>query len=150
MGLYDKYLTGDLRESYATFLLQQDSLDLSDELAAMRSLFADALKTNQIKAVPTLVREIRQLSEAIARNIENSRLYLPISMLAFVVQQINAVIRREVKDEPTVERISRALGSISLPADRRELDSLRRAVQAGKVAAPVSGGLLGMDQAPPL
>ena len=150
MGAYDNYLSGSLRENYLAFLQQQDSLDLSNELAVLRSLFGEALQDKNFKAIPGIVGEIRQLSNTIARNIENSRLYLPISMLAFVVQQINAIIRREVKDPDAVRRISNALGSISLPADRRELDSLRRAVQTGKLPVPHTGGVPPVDQAAPL
>lgn len=148
--MYANYLSASLRDSYAAFLQGQDSLDLSEELALLRGMFAEALKEGNVKAVPGLVKEIRHLSQAISRNIENSRLYIPVSMLAFVVQQVNAVIRREVKDDATVNRISNALGAISLPANSRELDSLKRAVQTGRVSAPVTGGLPALDAPPAL
>jgi len=133
MAVYDKYLTGSLAENYRAALQDTDALDLSEELALMRAKLAECLEQNNIKAMPAIVTQIRKLSEAIGKNIENARNYIPVSMLGLVVDEVARLVGVHVKDQNVVGQLRSALGRIRLPANSREARQLDRAVREGEV-----------------
>lgn len=138
MPIYDKYLTGTTRGMYLQYLADKDALDLSEEMALLRTELVKEIEKpkdkGHLRAVLDTADQIRKISGTISKNIENARGYIPISFLPFIQQEIVAILNREVKDPDVISRIRAALGRISLPANRVESGRVQKLIEQGRTA----------------
>lgn len=142
-GMYDKYLTGDIKTNYHRALEEVDQIDLSGELALIRSKLGEVVeKLGGVSADPKaeaqnfsrmerLVKEVRQLSGTVGKNIELSASYMPISFLPILLNEIVETIRKEIGNDNIVEKLKVRLNNISLPANGAEARRVARIAGTG-------------------
>lgn len=137
-GMYDRYLTGDIKTNYRRALEEVDQIDLSGELALIRSKLGEVVEklgeatddpkveNRNFARMERLVKEVRQLSGTVGKNIELSASYMPISFLPILLHEIVETLRKEIGNDNIVEKLKVRLNSISLPANGAEARRVAR------------------------
>ena len=142
---YRELLSGKFQAHYQRAQAAFEKLDLSGELGVIRALLmqvierigADAPEDRpKVGEVITLTKEIRQLVKQIVEVEEKFKSMVPLSTMRICMIQLQDIIEEEVKDSSVRERIAKRCSKIVLPANEREADTFRRAVQEGRVPSP--------------
>jgi len=142
---YRELLSGKFQKQYEQARHAFDKFDLSAELGIIRAMLMQVIERMgapeaedrpKVGEVITLTKEIRQLVKQIVEVEDRFRSMIPLQTVRIFTVQLLEIIEEEVKDSSVRERIAKRCGSVALPANEREADTFRRAVQEGRVPSP--------------
>ncbi len=118
-GLYSKYTKHKLSAMIDKLASDENLLDLRQTIALQQALILDLLTRLESGALPyeaKLIETMAGIGEKLGRNIERlnkieegEKYILRIEEIQQIVQQVVLVIRQEVQDPETVEKIGSRL-----------------------------------------
>lgn len=118
-GLFSKYSRHRLAEVIQQLATDPDLLDLRQQIAFKQALILDRLNQLQNRLKPEDAEVLAGLSERVSKDIERlnkiehgERYVLQVEEVQAVINQITLIIRQEIHDPATVERLAERLRGV--------------------------------------
>lgn len=118
-GLFSKYSRHRLADVIQQLATDPDLLDLRQQIALKQALILDKLDQLQNRLSPEDAEILAGLSEKVSKDIERlnkiehgEKYVLQVEEVQAVINQITVIIRQEVKDQATVERLAKRLQEV--------------------------------------
>lgn len=118
-GLYSKYSKHKLADVVQQLATDPELLDLRQQIAFKQALILDKLEHLQDQLDPEDAEVLAGLSEKVSKDIERlqkiehgEKYVLQVAEVQAVVNQITVIIRQEVQDTATVERLAKRLQEV--------------------------------------
>jgi len=110
-----------LKKTYEESLKNKEIFDLREEIAVAKGLLSHALAHfDKGKGTRSIIQAIKTITGAVKtlHEIEVGRRYIiDVRQVHVIIEQVVEVIKTEVKDGDTIERISRRFEHLALPGD---------------------------------